>query len=187
MFKKYSVILTDLDGTLINSEPLIATCYTNALISNGYEVTQAQVAAISKGRHYKDFLKELCNIDDLILFERIRNLKNELYTQMLHHIELNTPLFNLLHHLKSFNQMGLVTSAGSDIVFPILKILELESFFNLVVTGSDVKNKKPNPECYLKCIQYFNKPAHEFLAFEDSESGIAAAQQADIEFIKINM
>lgn len=50
--------------------------------------------------------------------------------------------------------------------------------FHAVVTGSDVKRKKPDPDIYQRVIEKLGLPAKECLVLEDSPNGVAAATAA---------
>jgi HAD superfamily hydrolase (TIGR01509 family) len=49
-------------------------------------------------------------------------------------------------------------------------------YLDIIISSGDVKNSKPNPEMYLKAINYFGFTAEECLILEDNENGIRAAK-----------
>ncbi|SFC49384.1 HAD-IA family hydrolase [Tropicimonas isoalkanivorans] len=55
-----------------------------------------------------------------------------------------------------------------------------EAMFDVVITGSDVSAKKPDPEGYLTALARLDVRAEEALVFEDSPVGFAAARAAGI-------
>ena len=57
--------------------------------------------------------------------------------------------------------------------------------FDYIISGESLKESKPNPEIYLKCLEHFNLSAKEAIVVEDSPYGIAAAKRAGLEVAAI--
>lgn len=57
---------------------------------------------------------------------------------------------------------------------------ESVSWFDVIAAGDDVPSKKPSPDVYLLALDKLGLPADACLAFEDSQSGLRAAQGAGI-------
>lgn len=68
-----------------------------------------------------------------------------------------------------------------------LDYIEASNYFDLILAGEDVSKGKPDPEIYIKVLEYFQMKPEEALAFEDSEIGIKATENAGISYIKINI
>lgn len=60
-----------------------------------------------------------------------------------------------------------------------------ENFFDALVTGSDVANKKPNPEIFIKAAGKMKIDPADCLVLEDALSGIKAAKAAGMASIGI--
>ena len=71
------------------------------------------------------------------------------------------------------------------LIFPdVLKVLnEVKSrgFFDVVLSGEEFKESKPNPEIYLTALKQLGVEANKALIIEDSEKGIAAGVAAGVE------
>ena len=79
--------------------------------------------------------------------------------------------------------MGVVSSSAAPDVIPILERQGVADRMRFVVTGDDVSRLKPDPMSYLLALQKLGpecgiRNAAECLAFEDSDTGIQAAQDA---------
>ena len=57
--------------------------------------------------------------------------------------------------------------------------------FDLIIRKEDVKYKKPHPEIYNKIVEYYHTTPNECLIFEDSYTGVLAANKAGIEVVNI--
>ena len=77
-------------------------------------------------------------------------------------------------------KMGVVTSASREKAEVYLKLLDLDSYFDVVITADDVEETKPAPEPYLKALAQFNTTPDTAIAFEDTPGGILSAKEAGI-------
>lgn len=57
--------------------------------------------------------------------------------------------------------------------------------FNAVISGSEVKNKKPDPEIFIKAAQKIGVKESECLVIEDAVSGVKAAKAANMKAIAV--
>ena len=91
----------------------------------------------------------------------------------------------LIDNKKKSKYTALATTSSPKGVYAILKEFQLEKLFDLVLTGNDIQNKKPDPEIFFKCIEHFNVKEEESIIFEDSEVGLEAASQTNAWVIKV--
>lgn len=56
---------------------------------------------------------------------------------------------------------------------------QLRSYFDVILSGNDFKETKPNPEIYLTAMSELGVEATESLIIEDSKKGIQAGKSAD--------
>ena len=61
-----------------------------------------------------------------------------------------------------------------------LKQFEITDLFDLVLTHDDIMNSKPNPEGFLKAMEYFEATPEETIIFEDSDVGLEAAEKSGV-------
>jgi beta-phosphoglucomutase len=61
----------------------------------------------------------------------------------------------------------------------------LRNYFPVVVDGHQVANPKPDPEIYLKAADLLSVSAANCIVFEDSYSGVAAAQAAGMRIVGV--
>jgi len=82
-------------------------------------------------------------------------------------------------------QLAIVTGAGSNGVQATLRAHSLHEFFETVVSGDDVRQSKPAPDCYLLAIERLGLPASDCIAIEDTEHGVNAATSAGVACLAI--
>ena len=81
--------------------------------------------------------------------------------------------------------LAVASTATRKTVDATLNHLNLQRYFKTVMTGSDVKKVKPDPEVYLKTLEKLGLRSSECIAVEDSETGIAAAKEAGIKVVAL--
>lgn len=81
----------------------------------------------------------------------------------------------------------LVTSSDAVKMQTVLKSRpEIEEYFPLRVIGSDIKNAKPAPDCYLLGAKKCNMPANRCIVLEDSLAGIQAGRSAGMKVVGLS-
>ena len=173
------LIIVDLDGTLFDTREVNYLAYRDAMQSFGYKLEREYYYQCCNGKHYLDFLRELTT-DDLGILSQIHEMKKIYYRKYLNTAILNKGLYKLLEMCKRTCKIALVTTASKDNTRDILDYFGLAQFFDLILTGDDVNQKKPNPEGFLLAMANFGVTAGDSIVFEDSEEGIQAAVSAGI-------
>lgn len=80
-------------------------------------------------------------------------------------------------------QLAIVTNASKASLKPFLVHTlgeELRQHISVIVSGSQVANKKPAPDVYLLACEKLGRQAHECIALEDSAMGMQSAKSAGI-------
>ena len=88
-------------------------------------------------------------------------------------------LDELLAKLKSRNIKIAVASNSSALrLKEAIKILEIEQYFDLIASATDLGRLKPDPYVYLYAMNIFNVGGNETIVVEDSKLGITAGKKA---------
>jgi HAD superfamily hydrolase (TIGR01509 family) len=81
--------------------------------------------------------------------------------------------------------MCAVSNSGASTVEANLKAIGLHELFSFAVTLDDVDNPKPHAEPYCRAVARFGVPAERVLAVEDSVSGQQSAQAAGLAVLRL--
>ena len=94
-------------------------------------------------------------------------------------IRLLPGLMEFLTEAKKQNVLLAIASATLDksVQFAI-DALGIRSFFKVIISGSDVKISKPDPETFLKAAEGLDVLPIDCIVFEDVPKGVEAAQRA---------
>ena len=75
-------------------------------------------------------------------------------------------------------KLSVASSAQKSSIEIILKGLEIEHYFDVVVCGAEAKRGKPEPDIFLLTAEKLNVKPEECAVIEDAPSGIQAANSA---------
>lgn len=177
-------IITDFDGTLVDTFEANLLAYQQAFHEVGITLTKDAYKACF-GYRFERFMIEMGVEDDRVA-NQIRELKKQCYPQFFEYLKLNIPLMELI---RSFRYMGgksaIASTSRKENLMNVLEFFNLTNEFDLILSGADVKNGKPNPEIYQIAMQRMEVLPDDTLVFEDSFVGIEAAKHSGVHYIKV--
>lgn len=194
---KIKLLIFDMDGTLANTAYLNFYSYYNAFKSFDIELDKNFYYKECFGFHYKIFINNILKLNDKLsndikineeLIEKIHNKKEEIYLNNLNFIKIHPLILDILNmnnENKNKKHTALATTASPNGVNAVLNEFNLKKFFDIILTGNDVINKKPHPEIFFRCMEHFNVLEKESIIFEDSDAGLEAADKTKAWIIKI--
>lgn len=180
MPKPPKALIFDLDGVLVDSEPLHRKTWIQCLAEQGIPVergaegffqgrTGEQVAAWIRSRPGAP------SIDAEALVARKRELYDATFRDELTAIP---GVDEFLRRHKGTLPLGLVTSSGLKTVGQVMLLFNWRNIFDALVGREHVANTKPHPEPFERAAQRLRLRPEECLVFEDSAPGIQAARAA---------
>ena len=173
-------VIFDMDGVLINSEPVSKQEFAKAFDVVDIEFTEDMYQKIL-GRSLRDieqFLAEYYQSDQLAA--KIIEIREEEFAQHYrdHPVAVKTGVFELLDCLDSRKmKKAVATSAKQSIAEGLLKQSGLLNRMDAHCYGSEVKEAKPNPALFLKAASRLGISPEQAYVIEDSQSGIIAANR----------
>ena len=184
---QFRAILFDLDGVIINTEPLHARAKRIAFERYGIPVPDDMYAAF-RGRSDKDMVEDVVQLlgPASLEWEKVLAHKDEMFNALEHEIELISGAAEFIASARNhFAKLALVTSATKRNQEFALRRFGLESFFDVIVTAEDITRTKPDPEPYLTAVSRVGVAAESCLVIEDSMHGIASATAAGCAVVAI--
>jgi beta-phosphoglucomutase len=173
----YKAILFDLDGVVIDSEPLHHKAEDIVLKRHGLK-WNLPVEYASTGKPFKDSLFDITKDKNLIA--KLLEEKKHIFTECEDEIDIIESTKNfIIQNRKSF-KYALVTSSYKEYAFKFLKKFGILEYFEIIITSDDIKNPKPDPEPYLLAVERLKLNKNECVVIEDSILGIQSANAAGI-------
>ncbi len=193
-FTNKELILFDLDGTLVDSVPDLASALNNMLRTLERKTfSQDEVRSwIGNGTRVlvKRGLSGSSTIDEMIdpvLFTEALDIFLTYYAKHLCVDTITYPnVLTTLQALKAKNyRLALVTNKPYGFIEPLLKGLELMGLFELMIGGDSLSRRKPDPLPLLHVCERLNVSVSQCLMVGDSKNDILAAKAANMQSIGV--
>jgi HAD superfamily hydrolase (TIGR01509 family) len=98
--------------------------------------------------------------------------------------ELYEGALDALEALKNQGKkLALITTGWRSTIMHVLELHGLSGVFDIVITGNDVANIKPDPEGINKALEYFDVDKNQAVMIGDSTNDLLAARNAGIDSI----
>ena len=178
------LIIFDMDGTIFNSEKLHFIA-TNKLL-NGFKFKEDDIYGIADidiynlaKKHFKGTFDEFLNQKNICMIEMLKEFDKE-YLMFKDYALLFEEL------KRQDKSLALVTASEFEVAHAMLNYCEIHHYFSQIITTREVKQTKPHPEPYLLALSNASIDSKNAVVFEDSQTGIASANAAGIDTIKVN-
>jgi beta-phosphoglucomutase len=181
MQRTIRAVVFDMDGLMLDTEPIYKVAWQAASAGLGYDLDDALYATFV-GRPNVECERDLLDrFGSGFPLERFRNDWPPLWRDeaAARGIRKKTGLLDLLAFLETQEvALAVATSTEADDAVFTLGAAGLDGRFRVIVTGDQVARGKPAPDIYLEAACRLNVEPAECVALEDSEAGILAASRA---------
>ncbi len=176
--KKYKYLLFDWDGSIVRTLDIWHSSLKSALERHDYFLSDKEIGANFELLSHR--LKKLGHENpEVIISEAAALSENDL--------PLVQAYANSVFVLKKLKQAGkktaLVTTSVHSQIDPLLISFDIETLFDTVVCGDDVRNIKPDAEPILKALKQLDALPEESIMIGDSEKDIKSAHNANIDAV----
>lgn len=177
-------VLFDMDGVIVNTEPLHRKAYFLMFEDINIGVSEALYASFT-GQSTKAICEILVDHFKLPLGpQTLIGLKRDHFKYLFENDDELDLLPGVLDLIKDYYDNGLTlvlaSSASMDNINTIFDRFQLNPYFVAKLSGADLKASKPHPEIFEKAALASGHKRHECMVIEDSTNGIKAANGAGI-------
>ncbi len=179
-----------MDGLMVDSEPLHFQASDVLLREYGFRFDDLPESLQSGfvGKRVIDFLEAVVKYLDLdVELDKFYRKRMDIFLNLAKEkLQVNTGLFESLILLKNNNfKIGLATSGTKQYIEVVLDKFRIRDYFDVIVSGDDVKVGKPDPETYLVASQKLGFKPEECIVLEDATNGIESAKKAGCRCVAI--
>jgi beta-phosphoglucomutase len=171
--------ILDMDGVLVDSNPLHAHAWRVYLLQHG--ISADSILEQMHGKRNDQIVRTLFGrqLTDAEVFTH-GAAKEQLYRKLMRPQLQSHLLPGLVPFLERHRQrlMGVASNAEPANIDFVLDEGKLRPFFPVAVAGNRVRNPKPDPEIYLLAASLLGVSPADCVVFEDSPTGIEAAKSA---------
>lgn len=182
MPRKYDVILFDMDGTLIDTDELIAQTFFCLYdkYNNERRATKEEMAYFSGPPIRETLAKEFPQVNQTKLFQDFHDISWRLYPQYLKSFPFVKEA--LVELKKEHYRLGIVTNKMHGTSQYCLELLDMQDLFDVVIGIDDVNYPKPHYEGIFKAMDILNQPEKaKVLYIGDNGSDFLTSQNAGID------
>jgi putative hydrolase of the HAD superfamily len=181
-------VIFDFDGLLLDTEWAAFSAWNHIYGEYGHELQlEKWVLCVGSGYHLFDPVKELEALSGLTLdAKELLARKEKIKKDACSVLPLMVGAKELMYKAKKAGfKIGLASSSFRSVIQAHLSRLEIDSYFDVTVTGDEVARIKPHPDLYEKCATLLGVRPINCLVFEDSLNGVRAAKNAGMRCIAV--
>jgi HAD superfamily hydrolase (TIGR01509 family) len=188
MLTNIKAVIFDMDGVIIDSEPLWRRAMIQSFVEIGIPFTDEH-CRITTGLRFKEVAEfwfkkhktthiSVDDFDELVINRLCQLIKEE-----------GKPMTGVIESISFFKakglKIGIGTSSNTKLMNTVVDKLNIREHFDSLCSAEHMLYGKPHPEVFLTCAKELNiNPIH-CLVIEDSANGIIAGKAAQMKVVAI--
>ena len=188
MLTGIKAVIFDMDGVIIDSEPL----WRRAMIQSFTEVGipfSDEHCHITTGLRFKE-VAEFWFTKHGITHVSINEFDELVITRLCDLIaKEGKTMKGVLEALAFFKgkglKIGIGTSSNNKLMNTVVNVLDIKDYFDVLCSAEHMSHGKPHPQVYLTCAQQLGVNPLHCLVIEDSVNGIIAGKAAQMKVLAI--
>ncbi len=188
MLKHFSAAIFDMDGLLLDSEPLAKQAFDITCQHYGLgDLTPLFMQFVGTNKTSGDAIIKHA-LKDCIDVDAFNSQWRGLYAEWVQDrvVPLKAGVLEVLNYFQSQHiAMAVATSSQTAIATHKLNKASVLDYFDHIIGGDQVTNSKPHPDIFLKAAHSLACRPETCLAFEDSPNGVRSAVSAGMTVIQV--
>jgi HAD superfamily hydrolase (TIGR01509 family) len=184
----FEAVIFDWDGTLADTRQVIVASFQRALSDVGCDVSGEFIErriGIGAAETFREILRASKMSFNKVLVASLVKKKVQTEIEMSSQVKLFEGAIALLKSLRPKVKLALASMSNRDFVDHMLKAMNIQRFFDIVLTADEVNKSKPDPEIFLKSAMKLETSPAKCVVVEDSIFGVEAAKAAKMGCIAV--
>lgn len=188
MQDKFDLVIYDMDGLIIDSEPFWRQSEIKVFNTVGLQLTEDDCKVTTGFRFdevvdYWHYRKPWTNKSKAQVHDEVLD---EMENAITHHALAMPGVLNSLDYFKSKGmRMALASSSAMRLIKATVNRLNIESYFELLVSAEHETYGKPHPAVFIRTADTLSARHERCLVIEDSFNGILAAKSARMKCLAV--
>jgi HAD superfamily hydrolase (TIGR01509 family) len=177
-----------MNGVLVDDEPIQERAWTQTLTAAGIVLEEGWFSRHFLGRKVSATLASVFpDLDESEHAKLIADKRGRYeHTRATEGLPVVAGVVEMLMGARARGLLqAVVTSSGAADVDAVMDLLRVRHLFDAFIYGSDVKEGKPAPECFLLAATRLEVPPRECWVIEDSVAGVRAAKAAGMKCLAV--
>lgn len=183
-----NTVIFDIDGLLIDSEPLWEEAAKEVFAKEGLSITHEQYVSSTglRTKEFVDYWLRYLNAQHL----QHQKVEDDIVELVLHKIKSKgmilpgvASIFNFF--LERNFKIGLATSSPVSLIALVMEMTGTRDIIQATASAEDLDYGKPNPQVYLNCAAQLQSNPLQCICFEDSFNGMIAAKAARMKCVVV--
>jgi HAD superfamily hydrolase (TIGR01509 family) len=176
----FAAAIFDMDGLIVDSEPLWVLAEAELLRNHGERFTPADEAA-THGRSIDETIAAYAERLDGVTHAALRaELMALMRARFGDRPSCRPGARELIRSLEGRLPLAVASNTDADLVREVLDHAGLLDAFAAIASGADIGHGKPRPDVYLHACRELGVDPRDAIAFEDSPTGVRAAKAAGL-------
>lgn len=182
-------VIFDMDGVIIDSEPIHKEVEKKIFKKFGANISEEEhnsyIGMTSMGMwneiKVRHNFKQSFSVEELIEMEVKNYIELIQSNRNIKPINGVVELIDELH--KNHIKLAIASSAVRKSIETVVDMFALEKYFEIRISGEDIKNGKPAPDIFLMASRHLGVKPKDCIVVEDSKNGVYAAKEAGMKCI----
>ena len=185
---KISAVIFDMDGLIIDSEPLWKIAEIETFKEVGFDFT-FEMCALTTGMRIDEvveFWRAKLEWESFTNTEIVNKIQNKMIQLIKERGKLLPGIIESLNLLNANDVLiGLASSSSMSLINTTVDTLKIRKFFNVIHSAENEIAGKPNPAVFLSAAKMLKVNPEKCLVLEDSKAGMNAGINANMRTIVI--
>ncbi|SDZ91579.1 sugar-phosphatase [Arachidicoccus rhizosphaerae] len=176
-----STVIFDMDGLLIDSEPLWKEAAQEIFAEYGITLSDSQYATTT-GLRTKEFVEWWLSRHQITATE-YDNAEAKILAAVMDKVDKRGLVMPGVNHIFEFFsslnfKIGIASSSSLPLIHLVVNKLGIGKYLHAIASAGDLPHGKPHPQVYLNCARTLETPPTSCICFEDSFNGMIAVKAA---------
>lgn len=185
---KFSAVIFDMDGLLIDSEPLWQQAGSEMLQQFGVTLTEEEYNLTTGLRtpEWVDYWFTHFTIDKKEAVAAAKMVEQNALDKIKQHGIAMPGVEYIMQFFKENKfQIGLASSSPMRLIEAVVEKLNIRPYLNAITSAEHLPYGKPHPHVFLNCAELLTVPPTVCICFEDSFNGMIAAKAARMKCVVV--